>query len=163
MAESRLDFEIERLYKNLPFLWDTYNYHLAFYTRDFGIYGKGFIIGLENNICRLVFWKETNSQVDPIAIYIGKKTASFSSMVHSISISEEWYSLTGLICWLSSIEFEYQKDVDKDLESVGQYLKLHVDKVLDFFRVPKEIDSKLGYYRNLCKENQITVDKIRDE
>lgn len=164
MDNPRLDSEIKRLFKNLPYLWDTYNYHLAFFTRDFGIYGRrGFVIGLENDICRLVIWKETNSQVEPIAIHIGKKTASFSSMVHSTSITEEWYSLTGLIYWLSGVEFEYQKDVDKDFEGVSQYLKLYVNKVLDFFRIPEEIDSKLEYYRNLYKDNQITVDKIRDE
>ena len=38
-----------------------------------------------------------------------------------------------------------------------------MDKVIDLFRFPNEFDSKLEYYRNLHKENQITVEKIREE
>ena len=163
MEVSKLDHKIKRLHKRLPFLWNIYNYHLTFLTRDFGIYGKGFVIGFENDICRLVFWKETNSSIQPITDYMGKKTASFSSMVYSLSIPERWYSLTGLIYWLSDIEYETVKDVDKDLENLSQYLQLHMDKVIDLFRFPNEFDSKLEYYRNLHKENQITVEKIREE
>ena len=54
-------------------------------------------------------------------------------------------------------------DVDKDLENFSNYVKLHIDKVLDLFKFPNEFDKKLDYYRNLYKENQITVEKIREE
>jgi hypothetical protein len=50
--------------------------------------------------------------------------------------------------------------VDQDLKNVSQYLKLHIEKVLDLFRFPDEFDGKLAYYRNLYKENQITVGKF---
>lgn len=73
MSEARLDYELERLYKTLPFLWKDYDFHVKYFTRDYGMYYKGFIIGLENDICKLVFEKETNSQVEPIREYVGKK------------------------------------------------------------------------------------------
>jgi hypothetical protein len=53
--------------------------------------------------------------------------------------------------------------VDRDLENLSEYLKLHMDKVLDLFRFPDEIDQRLDYYRNLYKQDQITVEKIREE
>ena len=163
MEEPKLDSEIKRIHLHLPLLWETYNYHLAFFTRDFGIYGKGFVIGLENDICKLVFEKESNSRVEPIIDRVGTKSALFTPPDYSYFAKYGWYSLTGLIYWLSGIEYESIKDVDKDLENLSQYLKLHIDKVLDLFKFPDEFDRKLEYYRNSYKENQITVEKIREE
>ena len=71
MEEYRLDNELERIYAKLPFLWNEYNFHVKYITRDYGIYYRGFIIGLENKVCRLVFQKETNSPVEPIRDYVG--------------------------------------------------------------------------------------------
>lgn len=163
MEEQKLDSEIKRLYKNLPFLWDTYNYRLAFFTRDFGMYGRGCVIGLENNVCKLLFEKGSNSPVEPIIDRVGTKSALFTPPDYSYFAEYGWYSLTGLIYWLSGIEYETVKDVDKDLENLSNYVKLHIDKVLDLFKFPNECDRKLEYYRNLYKENQITVEKIREE
>jgi hypothetical protein len=61
MEEPRLDREIKRLYNNLPYLWEVDGYHLAFFTQDFGVSGGGFIIGLENDVCKLIFEKKINS------------------------------------------------------------------------------------------------------
>lgn len=163
MEEARLDNELKRIQERFSFLWGSYSFHLAFLTRDYGMYYRGFIIGLENNICKLVFTKETNSSTEPIAEYVGKKAASFKLDHSDYSLQDGWYSLTGLIFWLTGIEYEYNQNVDQDLENVSQYLKLHMEKVLDLFKVPDEFDRKLEYYRSLYKENQITVDKIREE
>ena len=163
MKEARLDHELERIYKKLPFLWEDYNFHVKYLTRDYGIYYRGFIIGLENDICKLVFEKESNSPVEPIRDLVGTKSALFTPPDYSYFAEYGWYSLTGLIYWLSGVEYESDKDVDKDLENLSQYLKLHMEKVLDLFRFPDEFDRKLEYYRNLYKENQITVEKIREE
>jgi len=163
MKEARLDNELERLYKQVPFLWKDYNFHVKYLTRDYGIYYRGYVIGLENDICKLVFEKETNSQVEPIRDYVGKRSAWFAPPNYSYFAEYGWYSLTGLIYWLSGVEYEYDKDVDKDLENLSEYLQLHMDKVLDLFKSPQEFDKKLEYYRNLNKENQITVEKIREE
>lgn len=163
MEEPRLDNELERIYKKLPFLLQDYKFHLKYLTRDYGIYHRGFIIGLENDICKLVFEKESNSPVEPIRDYVGTKLASFTPPHYSYFAEYGWYSLSGLIYWLSGVEYEYDKNVDKDLGNLSQYLKLHMAKVLDLFRLPDEFDKKLEYYRNLYKENQITVEKIRAE
>lgn len=71
--------------------------------------------------------------------------------------------MTGLIYWLSGVECERDKNVDQDLEKLSEYLSLHMDKVVDLFKFPDDFDKKLEYYRNLNKENQITVEKIREE
>ena len=163
MDKSRLDSEINRLYKNISFLWDTYNYHLAFFTCDFGIYGRGFIVGFENDICRLVFLNETISSLQPRAVYVGKKTASFSPLYYSFIADYGWYSINELVYWLRDFEYEYHNDTDKDLKTVNRYLKLQIDKFHELFRNPEELDSKLEYYRNQQNENQISVEKIRDE
>jgi hypothetical protein len=163
MKEARFDSELERIYKKLPFLWETYGFHLKYFTRDYGMYYRGFVIGLENNTCKLVFEKETNSQNEPIRDYVGKRSALFAPPDYSYFAEYGWYSLTGLIYWLSGVEYEYDKDVDKDLENLSGYLKLHMDKVLDLFKSPDEFDPKLEYYRNLHRENEITVEKIRAE
>ena len=163
MKETRLDNELERIYKKLPFLWEDYNFHVKYLTRDYGMYYRGFIIGLENDICKLVFEKETNSPVEPIRDYVGAKSALFTPPNYSYFAEYGWYSLTGLIYWLSGIEYESDKDVDKDLENLSQYLKLHMEKVLDLFGFPDEFDRKLEHYRTLHKGKQITVEKIREE
>ena len=163
MNEARLDNELARLYKNFPFLWESYNFHVKYFTRDYGMYYKGFIIGLENDICKLVFEKETNTSVEPITEYVGKKHSSFAPPDYSYFAKDGWYTLPGLIYWLSGIECERDNNVDRDLENVSQYLKLHIDKLLNLFKSPDDFDKKLEYYRNLHKENQITVEQIREE
>lgn len=163
MEEPRLDNELNRLYKYLPFLWEDYDFHIKYLTRDFGMYYRGFILGLENDVCKMIFMKETNSPVEPVIDYVGTKTALFTPPDYSYFAEYGWFSSTGLIYWLSGVEYEYEKDVNKDLDNLGQYLKPHMDKVLDLFRSPAEFDKKLEYYRNLHKENQITVEKIREE
>lgn len=163
MNENRLDNELKRIQTKLPFLWESYDFHVVFLTRDYGMYYKGFIIGLENSLCKLAFSKETNSPNGPIAEYVGTKIASFNLNHSDYSLQDGWYSLTGLIFWLTGVEYEFNKNVDQDLENVSQYLKRNIDKLLDLFRVPDEIDKKLNYYQNLHKENQITVERIREE
>ena len=64
---------------------------------------------------------------------------------------------------MSDVEYEDDKDVNKDLENKGQYLKIYIDRVLDLFVSPSELDMKLEYYRNLHKEDRITVEKIQEE
>jgi hypothetical protein len=163
MVENRLDNELERLYEKLPFLWEDYNFHIKYFTRDYGMYDRGFLIGLVNNVCNLVFEKETNSQNEPIRSYVGKKSAWFAPPNYSHFAEYGWYPLPGLIYWLSGVECEHDRNVDQDLENVSQYLKLHMEKVLDLFKSPREFDEKLEYYRNLHKDNQITFSKIRAE
>jgi hypothetical protein len=163
MEEGRLDNELEGLYKKFSFLWKDYNFHVKYFTRDYGMYGRGFIIGLENEICKILFEKETNSHVEPIRDYVGTKSAMFRPPHYSYFAKYGWYSLIGLIYWLTDMKCESDNDVDNDLENVSQYLKLNIDKLLDLFKYPDEFDKKLEYYRNLNKENQLTVDKIREE
>jgi hypothetical protein len=163
MYDARIDYEIERLYNKLPFLWKDYDFHVKYLTRSYGIYNGGFLIGLENSLCKLVFERETNSIVNPIGDYVGMKSASFKTPNYDYFAKDGWYSLTGLIYWLSGIEYESDKNVDKDLDNMSEYLNFFMDRVLDLFRVPNEFDQKVQYYRNLYKENQITVEKIRTE
>ena len=70
------------------------------------MYHRGFLIGLENKICKLVFEKESNSPVEPIIDRVGTKFALFTPPNYSYYAKYGWYSLTGLIYWLSGIEFE---------------------------------------------------------
>lgn len=163
MKESKLDNELERIYKKFPFLWENYNYHVKYFTRDYGMYYKGFIIGLENDVCKLVFEKETNSSVEPIAEYVGTNHSLFTPPSYSYLTKYGWYPLTGLIYWLTGTQCESDNDVDKDLELTSQCLKLYIDQIHELFSSPDELDSRLEYYRNLYKGNQITVEKIREE
>lgn len=163
MKEARLDHELERLYKKLPFLWEEYDFHVKYLTTYYGRYYLGYIVGLENNICKLVFEKETSSTFEPVIDRIGTRSALFTPPDYSYFKIYGWYPLSGLIYWLSGIQYESVRDVDKDLENLSETLKLHMDKVLDLFRFPDEIDKRLEYYRNLYKEDQITVEKIREE
>ena len=163
MEETRLDNEIERLYKQFTFLWQNNHFHLAYLTRDYGVYYQGFIIGLENDVCKIIFEKETNSPVESIALNIGKKLSPFAPPNYLYFVRDGWHPLPGLIYWLSGVECERYDNVDQDLESVSQYLKLNIDKLLDLFKSPDEFDRKIEYYRNLYKEKQITVEKLRAE
>ena len=163
MEEPRLDSELERLYKNFSFLWESHGFHVKCFTRDYGMYSKGFIIGLENDVCKLVFEKETNSQREPIKDYVGMKSALFIPPGYSYFAEDGWYSLTGLLFWLSGVQYEHNKNVDQDLENVTQYLKIYIDKLLDLFKYPNEFDRKLEHLRNQHKANQITVERIREE
>ena len=163
MEEPRLDYGLERLYKKLPFLWSEYNFHVKYITRDYGMYHRGFIIGLENDRCKLVFEKETNSQAEPISEYVGTKRSSFAPPNYSYFVAEGWYSLTGLLYWLSGVPYESDNNVDKELENVSQYLRVHIDKLLGLFVPPDEFDSKLERLRAQHKENHIIVEKIREK
>ncbi len=163
MEEPRLDNELERIKKKFPFLWENYNFHIKYLTRDFGMYYTGFVFGIENELCKLIFMKESSSSVEPIKQWIGKKSALLVPPNYSYFVKDGWYPLPGLIYWLSGVECERDKNVDQDLDNISQYLKHHMDKVLDLFRYPAEFDKKLEYYRNMHKDEQITVEKIREE
>ncbi len=163
MEEAILDKEMERIYKNMSFLWTTYGCHLKFFTRAYGMYSEGFLIGLENDVCKFLFEREIDSPRDTIRHRVGKKSSVFTPPNRSYLGIYGWYPLPGLIYWLSGMESERAKNVDQDLEHISQYLKLHIDKVLELFEHPDEFDSKLDYYRNLYKDQQITVDQIRAE
>lgn len=163
MENARLDDEFRRIFNNFSYLWETYRFRVKYFTRDYGIYNRGLIIGLENNLCKLVFEKESNSPVEPITEYVGRKSSQFIPPGYSYWPKYGWYPVTGLVNWLSGVQCERDNNVDKDLEFVGQFLKIHMDKVLDLFRIPEEFDKKLEYYRNLTKENLITVERIKEE
>jgi hypothetical protein len=163
MEETRLDNELERLYKKFSFVWKNYDFHMKYFTRSYGMYHRGFIIGLENDLCKLVFEKETNSSREPIKDYVGTKTALFRPPKDAYFANNGWYSLSGLIYWVSGVQYESGKNVEKDLDNLSQYLEIYITNLLELFRYPNELDSKLQYYRNLYKENQITVEKIRAE
>lgn len=163
MEEPRLDHELKRLYERLPFLWKDYDFHVKYFTRDYGMYYKGFIIGLENNVCKLIFEKETGSPFEPIIDHIGTRFASFTGSNYSYFAADDWYPIRGLIQWLTGIQYEVYRDVDKDLEHFSQYLKLHMDKLLDLFKDPAEFDRKLEHLRNVNKGRQITVEKLKEE
>lgn len=164
MEASRLDQELERLHKHLPFLWEDYGFHVKYFTRDYyGRGGRGFVIGLENDLCKLVFEKDSKSQFEPIRDHVGKKDAILNPPNFDYFVQDDWQSLTGLIYWLTGVQCESVRDVDKDLENLSQYLRLYMDKLLDLFKQPKEFDGRLEQLRNQNKENQLTVDKIKAE
>jgi hypothetical protein len=163
MEESRLDNEIQRIYRALPFLWEKYGYHVKYFTRDYGMYNHGFVVGLESDSCRLVFEKETKSKVEPIRYYIGKHNSPFLPLGDSYLIKDGWYTLPGLLFWLTGVQIERDKNVDKDLDYISQYTQLYIDRLLDLFQYPDELEKKLEYFRNLYKERQITVEKVRAE
>lgn len=162
MENDRLDNEFERINKSIPVLWEKYGFRISYLTRDYGMDYKGFVIGLENNLCKLLFEKETDSPVESIAINIGKKHSPLAPPNFSYFAKDDWYSLTGLVYWLSDVECERGKTVDDDLQYIGEYLKLHMDKVIDLFKFPDEFDRKLDYYRAFHEENRITVEKIQE-
>jgi hypothetical protein len=164
MEETRIDMELERLRKRLPFLWEDYGFHLRYFSRDhYGRGGRGFFIGLENKLCRLVFEKDSKSEFEPIRDHVGKKNSIFNPSNHGYFVKDGWQSLTGLIYWLTGVQCESVRDVDKDLENLSQYLKLYMDQLLELFNPPEEFDSRLEQLRNKNKDNQLTVDKIKAE
>jgi hypothetical protein len=163
MEEHRLDNEIRRLYEKFPFLWNDHGFHVNYFTRDYGMYSTGFIIGLENDVCRLAFEKESNPPVERIRDYVGISSALFAPPDHSYIAEYGWYSLTGLMFWLSGVEYEVDKDIARDLENLSQYLRLHMDNLLELFKYPDEFDRKLDHLQSQHKENQITLEKIHEE
>ena len=91
MEEDRIDNELKRIYKQLPFLWEDYDFHVKYLTRDHGMYHRGFLIGLENKICKLVFEKESNSPAEPIIDRVGTKSALFTPPNYSYYAKYGWY------------------------------------------------------------------------
>ena len=161
--EPRLDVELARLHDKLPFLWQDHGFHVAYLTRDHGPQGQGFILGLENARCRLVFAKQTTSQAEAIRDYAGAKTARFDPPARSYSAPHGWYPLSGLITWLTAVEYDYIKDVDRDLENLSEYLKLYLDLILDVFSDPDQFHHKLQHHQNAHKDRPITITMLREE
>jgi hypothetical protein len=161
--EERLDVELKRLHDKLPFLWQDHGFHVAYLTRDHGSQGEGFILGLENELCRLVFLKQTGSQAEAMRDYVGIKTARFDPPGRSYSAPQGWYPLSGLITWLTGVDYDYVKDVDKDLENLGEYLKLYLHLILDVFSDPAQLPQKLQYHQNANKNRSITSQVLRAE
>src|SRR5215216_4377039 len=160
MNDDRLDSDLRRIYQWFPFLWKDYQFRVTYITRSYGMYHRGFILGIENDTCKIVFEKESDSQVEPIRTYIGTKSSDFKPPDYSHTAKYGWRSVTGLIYWVSGVQCERYKDVDQDLAGVSQYLKLNIDTLLDLFKSPDEFDSKIQYYRNLYKDQQISVEKL---
>ena len=158
-----LDTELGKIHKRFPFLWERYGFHATYCTRDYGIYTRGFVIGLENEVSRLAFEKETTSLVEPIKIHVGKKHSPFAPPSYCYLASDGWYSLVGLIHLLSGVKCGRFKNADHDLENVSRYVESRMDTVINLLRYPDELESKMQYYRGLHKDREITVDKLREE
>lgn len=162
MKEYSLDSELEKIHRHFSFLWEKHGFRTAYLTGDHGLYDGGFVIGLENSLCKLVFEKETDSPVESISINIGKKLSTITPPNHSCRGMYGWHALTGLTYWIGGVECKRDRNVDRDLEYVSQSLKLHIDKVLDLFRHPAEFDRKLEQYQTLNKDDRITVERGRE-
>ncbi len=163
MDEPILDIAIARIKAKLPYLWNTYNFNLAYFTRDYGMYYRGFLMGLENDVCRIAFRREYNSVNEPIVGYVGTKKSPFPITSTDYLQRDGWYRLSGLVYWLSGVDYQFEKNVDLNLQDFSEYIQPYMDSILDLFKIPEEIDEKLEHYRNLHKGNQITVEKIREE
>ena len=79
MDELRLDHEFQRIYEALPFLWEKDNFHAKYFTHDYGMYYRGFVIGLEKvfetvdpKLIDSYFWA-VNEQALQVAIEKGWK------------------------------------------------------------------------------------------
>ena len=158
-----LDTELGKIYKRFLFLWESYGFHVSYCTRDYGIYNRGFVIGLENEVCKMIFEKETTSPVEPVRIHVGKEHSPFAPPSYCYLVSDGWYSLVGLIHLLSGVKRGRFKNADHDLENVSRYVEPRMDMVIDLFRYPDQLDSKVQYYRSLHKDQEITLDKLRAE
>jgi hypothetical protein len=161
--EERLDTELKRLRSKLPFLWQDRGFRVAYSTRDHGLEGKGFIIGLENEFCKLLFAKQSDSQTEAIRDYVGFNTARFDPPGRSYSAPHGWYPLSGLITWLTGVDYDYVKDVDRDLENLSEFLRLYVDLILDVFSDPAQLHQKLQHHQNAHKARPITIQMLKEE
>jgi hypothetical protein len=161
--ERRLDMELARLHDKLPFLWQDYGFHVAYVTRDHGPQGQGFILGLENEHCRLVFARQGIAQTETIRDYVGIKTARFDPPGRSYSAPHGWYPLSGLITWLTGVDYDYVKDVDQDLGNLSEYLRLDLDLILDVFGDPDQFHHRLQHHQNAHKARPITIPMLREE
>ena len=161
--EPRLDIELARIHDKLPFLWQDHGFHIAYLTRDLGPQGQGFIIGLENELFRLVFAKQASSQAEAIRDYVGTKTARFDPPSRSYSAPHGWYPLSGLITLLTAVDYDYIKDVDQDIENLSEYLKLYLDLILDVFSDPAELHQKLQRHQNTHRDRAVTMQMLWEE
>lgn len=161
--DIRLDIELERIFKQMDFLWEPHGCHLAYFTRSYGMYHRGFLIGLKHEACKFLFEHETGSRRDTITCYVGKKDALFRPPGDNLSASTGWYSVSDIVYWISGVEREYVKDIDQDLEFLGSYVKNFINEVFDLFRDSAHFDHRLDDYRTRFKGRQITVGQIRAE
>jgi hypothetical protein len=81
--------------------------------------------------------------METIRVYVGTKSALFKPPDYSHLPQYGWYIAAGLIYWLSDVQRERYKNVGQDLASISEYLRLHIDKLLDLFKYPDEFDKKL--------------------
>lgn len=163
MSEVRLGNELERIHKEFLFLWKDYDFHIKYFTRDHSMHDRGFMIGLGNNVCKLVLKKKTHASDELFTCYVGTRSAWFTPPNDSYSASYHWYALAELSQWLSSDQHDVNNSADKGLEDLSHYLKSHMDRLLALMQDPKEVERKLGCQRNPRNENEITVEKIRVE
>ena len=163
MEELTLDNQLERLYSKFSFLWKEYGFKATYLTSSYDMYYHGFILGLENDLCRLIFEKDPDPREHLIRDYIGKKSSSFTPPHQNYYAEDGWYSVSGLVFWLTGIQHEGHKDVDLDLDITSQYMKLHMESLLDLYKYPESFEEKMEYYRNSHRGSQITVDKVKEE
>ncbi len=163
MDNLTLDNQLERLHRNFLFLWNEYGFKVTYLTSSYDTYGHGFILGLENDVCKLAFEKDPDPREYLIQDYIGKKSSPFAPPNQSYYVKNGWYHVSGLIFWLTGIQYGGHQDVDLDLDNTSQYMHLHMESLLGLYRTPKSFEEKLEYYRNLHKGGLITVDKVKEE
>lgn len=163
LQDIRLDIELERIFKYMGFLWETNGCHLTYFTRSYGVYHRGFLIGLEHQACKFLFEHETSSRRDTIKCNVGKKDSLFRPPDDELSASTGWYSLSDIVYWISGLEREYAKDIDQDLEYLGLYVQNFINDVFDLFRDSGQFDSRLDNYRKRFRGMQISVEQLRAE
>jgi hypothetical protein len=161
MDELTLDNQLERLHKKFPFLWKEYGFNVTYLTSSYDMYYHGFILGLENDLCRLIFEKDPDPREHLIRDYMGKKSSSFTPANQTYYAEDGWYPVSGLVFWLTGIQYKGHKDVD--LDTTSQYMKLHMDSLLDLYKPPDSFEEKIEYYQHLHRGSKIKVERIKEE
>jgi hypothetical protein len=163
MPELDLDKILETLHRKFTFLWQEYSFKVTYLTSSYDMYYHRFTLCLENDLCKLVFEQDSDPRDRLIRKYIGGKSSLIPSLSQGYYSSVGWHSVSGLIFWMTGIQYESLKDLDQDLDNTSQYMKLHMDSLLDLYRDPETFEEKMEYYRNLHRKSRITVDQIKEE
>ena len=161
MKAHKLENELKKLYKSLPFLWKDYGFHLTYLASGCDGHPHETMMGLASNACKLLFELENCSSLEGVHCRVGTRSAWFSIPGYQYSPLYGWYPFAGLLVWLEGSPYRANENTEIDLAALSHALRLHMDELLELVKEPKKVEEKLAQSRN-THGNQDRVEDIQN-
>ncbi len=131
---------------SFSFLLDQYGFSEEFFDKRYGLYGRGFLLGIGSSNCRFLFVKEPECK--HIYIRVGSTSAPYQEP--DASGPQNWFSLPAIIHFLSgnAVIIDDRLTWAEMLDYLANRLRPLTEAIIKSFRNRNAIETWLSRYED---------------